>query len=469
MKNLKLILTLTILSTIFSCVNPEEYGTPDLSGECTNLQKTKNVTDITSVATNNFQKWTGDDVIEAYVTSSDEGGNFFKSISLISTDGITGFSVPADDYNLYTKYEPGRKVSILMKDRYYSRSQSSVVIGSLFNNETPSILTDDAVGRLTQDEYKRVIVRSCDKVDENTLVNNFTISQALNNNNLNKLIEFDNVQFLDGSVGKKFYDPSVNSIGGATNHTITDAAGSTIIVRISEFANFSGDVITANSGKIRGVLTKFGSTFQFMVRTKKDIQLNNPRLEIDFYPPVGGTSITYLGSFTENFESYTSGTVTTGQRIFPRYVNDPNQGGNYWYVEAFNSNKYLKMSAFSTNVNFQFPVNKVYFAMPVNFTAANSMSFRTQDRFNNGGVLKVYHTTNYVPLANMNTATLTDITSNFTIASGNTGSASQPFVNSGVYNFPAALTGNGFIIFEYTGGYTSNITTTMHLDDVVVN
>jgi len=49
------------------------------------------------------------DYIEAYVTSSDEGGNFYKSISMVSTDGSTGFSMPVDNYNLYTEFEPGKK------------------------------------------------------------------------------------------------------------------------------------------------------------------------------------------------------------------------------------------------------------------------------------------------------------------------------------------------------------------------
>jgi len=30
------------------------------------------------------------DYIEAYVTSSDEGGNFYKSISMMSLDGLKG-------------------------------------------------------------------------------------------------------------------------------------------------------------------------------------------------------------------------------------------------------------------------------------------------------------------------------------------------------------------------------------------
>lgn len=475
MKNIKFLLIPTLFATLVSCVNGDDYGTPDLSNECVTIDANITVSAITTSATGTATEYPDnaetDDFIEAYVTSSDEGGNFYKSISMVSTDGNIGFSMPVDSYNLYNKFEPGRKVTIKMDGRFYNVQHSSTVIGSSFNG---------GVGRISGVEYEDVILRSCEKVDEEELVNNFTIAQAKNNANINKLIEFDAVQFTDGSAGGKYFDsnyPNLNfsnptypsNIGGATNHQITDADGNKIIVRVSEFASFASSIVPMGRGKIRGVLTKFNNDFQFMIRTLNDVKLDQPR--IDANPPIGGTDIQFLGSYTETFESYTSGSVTTGQRDFPKYINDPAEGGNYWYCEAFSGNKYLKMSAFSNNSNFQFPVNRVYFIMPVNFTAANNMSFKSQDRFNVGGVLKVYYSTDYIPLGIVDDATLVNITSNFTIASGTTGSASQPFVNSGVYNFPAGLTGNGFIIFEYTGGYSFNpaLTTTMHIDDIVIN
>lgn len=461
MKNIKLFLSAITLTTLVSCVNGDDYGTPDLTGECTTKSVTLDPSDVTTVATTTVAQWATNDTIEAYVTSSDEGGNFYKSISMVSVDGSVGFSIPVDQYNLYNKFEPGRKVFVSMKDRYYQVDNSSTVIGDLYQN------TD--VGRIPAFNLDNVIFRGCDKINEDDIVNHLTIPQVKQNSNLNKLIEIDAVQFNDPSLGQNYYDEDVYTIGGGTNHEIIDINGNKLTVRVSEFANFAGDLIPEGNGKIRGVLTKFGSTWQFMIRTLNDVQMDQPR--IDFYPPIGGTNIQFLGSFTEDFESYTSGSVTTGQKIFPKYVNDAAEGGNYWYCEAFSGNKYLKMSAFSSNSNFQYAVNRVYFIMPVDFTAANSMSFKSQDRFNVGGVLKVYYSTDYAVLGNVDNATLVDITSNFTIASGTTGSASQPFVNSGVYNFPGGLTGNGFIIFEYTGGYSYNpvLTTTMHIDDVVVN
>ena len=84
MKNLKTIVFCAFLATLCSCTNPDSYRTPDFNGICNDLTVTKTVGDITSSSTATPKKYTEDDVIEAYVTSSDEGGNFYKSIYTLS-------------------------------------------------------------------------------------------------------------------------------------------------------------------------------------------------------------------------------------------------------------------------------------------------------------------------------------------------------------------------------------------------
>ncbi|MBK8601511.1 MAG: hypothetical protein IPN80_14010 [Flavobacterium sp.] len=218
---------------------------PDLSGDCVDLTPTKQVSDITSAATTAYAKYPDADIIEAYVTSSDEGGNFYKSISMVSTDGTIGFSMPIDDYNLYTKFEPGRKVYINMKDRYFVEEYNSTVIGSLYDNNTPTNLLDDEVGRIAIVDYKSIIKASCTKVNEEDLVNRISIETAKNDSYLNKLIEFKDVQFKSESFGKNYYDATLNDLGGATNHTIVDEFGKDIIVRISSYSNFAGRKVVA--------------------------------------------------------------------------------------------------------------------------------------------------------------------------------------------------------------------------------
>ncbi|WP_396142654.1 DUF5689 domain-containing protein [Flavobacterium sp.] len=457
MKNIKLIVTTVILATLSSCVNGDDYGVPDLSNECVTIAKTKEVSDITNIATATTVPYTTSetvvDYIEAYVTSSDEGGNFYKSISMMSLDGLKGFSMPVDNYNLYTEFEPGRKVTIkLDKNRYFNKQHGSTVIGSSYNG---------GVGRVSGVDYKNVILRSCTDVNENDIKKNLTIAAAKNDQYLNMLIEFDAVQFTDASLGKKYYDATLNSLGGATNHEISDQFGNKVILRVSEFATFASNAVPSLNGKIRGVMTKYNSDYQFMIRTLNDVNLTNNRLDIDLYPPIGGTAIVYDATLNEPFTSYT----TNNQQIFPKYINDAAVGSRYWQVKTFSGNKYIQMSSFGGTPE----ANRSLFIVPVNMTTANTLSFKTKDGFNNGPVLKVYYTTNYVPGTQITGATLVDITSSFTIASGTTTGYATNFTNSGTYNIPASLTGNGFFVFEYVGNGSGGATTTMQIDDIVIN
>jgi hypothetical protein len=457
MKKYKLIVTTIILATFSSCVNGDDYGVPNLSDECVTIAKTKEVSDITNIATATTVPYTTSetvvDYIEAYVTSSDEGGNFYKSISMMSLDGLKGFSMPVDNYNLYTEFEPGRKVTIkLDKDRYFNKQHGSTVIGSSFNN---------GVGRISGVEYKNVILRSCVDVDENTIVKNLSITQAKNDQYLNMLIEFDAVQFTDASIGKKYYDASLNSLGGATNHEITDQFGNKVIVRVSEYATFAANAVPSKNGKIRGVMTKYNSDYQFMIRTLNDVNLSGDRLAIDLYPPLVGTGLVYDATLNEPFTSYN----TTNQQVFPKYINDAAVGSRYWQIKTFGGNKYIQMSSFGGTPE----ANRTLFIVPVNMTTANTFSFESKAGFHNGNVLKVYYTTNYTPGAQISTATLTDITSRFTISPGLPSGYPTNFTPSGVYNIPAGITGNGFFVFEYLGNGSGGATTTMQIDNIVIN
>jgi len=425
MKNLKLVLTTALFATLVGCVNGDDYGTPDLSKDCVTIAKTKEVIDITGVSSATATQYTTSetlvDYIEAYVTSSDEGGNFYKSISMMSLDGLQGFSMPVDNYNLYTEFEPGRKVTIkLDKNRFYNKQHGSTVIGSSY---------EGGVGRISGVEYKDVILRSCENVNENDIVKNLTIADAKNDIYLNHLIEFDAVQFSNVSSGKKYYDPSVNSIGGATNHTITDVDGNTIIVRVSEYAVFASNTIPSLNGKIRGVLTKFNSDYQFMIRTINDVNLTEPRLN----PAI------------ENFESFATNTA-----VFPNYSNIKVQGTNDWFVGSFSGNKYLQARKGNST-----GATKIFFVMPFDFDTHTKVSFKSLYGYmslTSTPIMKVYYSTSFDP--SNPTAGLVEITSSFTF-SNHTGTGwASGFTNSGIHTF-TGMSGQGHIIFAYDVAATS--------------
>lgn len=467
MKNVFLrsfLLLINSLGILSSCVNSDDYATPVNTLTTYELTITTTVAAVNTAANNAavtakpIFEYTADDIIEAYVTSNDEGGTFYKSISFqtIPTNGSSpiGFSVPINATTLYGKgFTPGRKVFIKLKGLHIAKVFGSLQIGSLY---------EGTIGRISEFEWKNHLFPSAIKVAESQLVRTLTLGDAYTDANQNTLIELDLVQFADGSINRTYYD--IDSGGGATNHLLSSTTGGTQrIIRFSSFAPFTGKQIPSGSGKIRGVLSKYNTDFQFVIRYESDIKLVNPRADVN--PPIVGNNIQYLGSFIENFENYTSGSATTGQNNFPKYINDPVIGSKTWRTRTLSNNKYIEMSSFGNPAE----KNRTLFIVPVDLTTANTLSFQTRTGFYVGETLKVYYSTNYVPGGLISAATLVNITSNFAISTASSSTAS--FTNSGDYTIPATVIGKGYFIFEYSGSGISipTLTTNMQIDNITVN
>lgn len=466
-KNICLVIASAGLMT--SCVN-DTFDTPKFD-DCVSpgLTKTKEVAQIYAVAINpvlnattgipNTPTYTADDIIEAYVISSDEGGNFYKSMYFQPTDGSKGFNLSADIVNAYTqKFQPGKKVYLKLKGLAYGNPNGSYARGLVFG-APPTDKFD--VDRLSSLEVKKYLIPSCDAVSEDAIVHKITLAQAFSDTYLNTLIEIDNVQFTDEAAGgtydsnlKDTYDSSIFVTDGSKNLTI----------RTSRFANFAGSKVPLGKGKIRGVLTKYGSTYQIILRTERDVNMPNPR--VDYTPALVGTNSTiFPATVNETFESYTT---SPAQSNFPNYINDAAVGSKYWIAKTFSGNKYIEMTSFGSG-----GANNTYLFVPVDMTAASNFSFRSNMGYWNGAVLKVYYVlaANYTPGSTVDVTKMTNITSSFTIPTTPTSGYGASFTSSGVYAIPATVTGNGYFVFEYAGnaGAFPAVTTTLQLDNILVN
>ncbi len=466
MKILKPLAFALACATLGSCVNNDDYSTP--ANECIDpgLTANKTVAAVVAASTTAMQQYTGDDVIEAYVNSSDERGNVFKIVYLqtLPAEGTpVGFSVNIDKTTLFGEgFYPGKKVYIKLKGLSYAKTDGALELGADYQG---------SVGRIPESEYANYIVPSCSEVGEDQLVRSMTIAQAMNNANLNTLIELTGVQFEDAVVGRTYFEDNIpDTAGGATNRTITDADGSELVLRTSSYANFSGDVIPDKSGKIRGILTKFGSTFQFVARSREDIKLTEDRITDVVVPgqpsasAKGGTAITYTGSLTEPWTSYADGT-----QAFPAYVNDHSAGNRYWELATFQGNQYIQMTSFSGSGN-PGAVASAEIFIPVDFTAAGTFKFDKEIRYMAGQALKVYYVTaaNYTPGNTYDVSTFTDITSQFTgLTYPSNGQSQNTFTTAGTYTIPSTLTGNGFFVIQYNGSAT--VPTTIQIDNLVIN
>ncbi|MFW0737479.1 DUF5689 domain-containing protein [Flavobacterium sp. T12S277] len=259
---------------LYSCNN--EIEIPKL--ECTQPdlvvnQKVQKVKDISGLVPKQYGY---DDIIEAYVVSSDEGGNFFKTLFLqtIPTETIPaiGLNVPVDVSGTYIDFRVGSKVYLKLKNQFTDLYFGGLRIGSLFVSNSG----DPTIGRISKTDYKNVLNASCTLIDESKLVKTMAIEEALSEEWLNTLIELKDVQFTEEAIGRHYFEES-NNIGGATNWNLGDKSGNQIIFRTSAYANFAANLVPEGSGKVRGVLTKFGSDYQLIVRSEKDLEMKGKR------------------------------------------------------------------------------------------------------------------------------------------------------------------------------------------------
>ena len=260
------LLNIIFLLILVSCVQDEDFSVPPLECNDPNLSQTISAEDLYKNSSSSAKLYENDDVIIGYVVSSDEGGNIYKNISFVDSDG-NGFNMAVDKYDTYTFYEPGRKVYINLKNLYTQVDFGGLEIGELYNNTQ--------IGRIPELLIEDYIKRSCEVIDEESLVHKISLAD-ISDDYLFSLIEVDNVQFKDDEVGENFYSSS-NELGGATNRYIVDDKGYEIIVRTSSFADFANNPLPDGSGKIRGILTRFNDDYQLFIRSESDITMSGDR------------------------------------------------------------------------------------------------------------------------------------------------------------------------------------------------
>jgi hypothetical protein len=440
-----------IASLSVSCVD-DEYATPTFDCIETTLVKNKEVSDIPFSAT--VTRYAADDVIEAYVVSSDKEGNFFKSVSFQTLDGTKAFSVPMDIEATFATFDVGRKVLIKMQGLYTDISNDGMRIGGLFVTSSGNA----SVGRLSRAQVRASIFSSCTIKSEADLVQTVNLVDLQNDIYINKLIELSNVQFTTAALDKTYYDED-NDIGGATNHFLSDNLGSTIIFRTSSFAAFAGKAVQTGSGTVRGILTKFGDDYQFVARYESDIKLDLPRFDL------------LLPSFSETFE----GIGTTGNGAFVNLpgwtnvsMNNPLGSAERWEARIFSNNKYAQMSAFGTGES-NLDIRLITPAISLTSGAGNFLKFGMKTSFFNGVALTVWYSTDYSgagTVAAVNSATWTQLNTN--IPSITDSSFASSFY--GIFANLTPLAGQTvYISFRYQGSTTAPIqTTTYQVDNVQI-
>ena len=426
-------LTIALMSIFTGCtVSDKPFATGTSEIQTYELTTTKTVASLKAMATGTAVQYTSDDVIEAYVTSNDAAGNFYKSISFQNVPTASGtpigFSVSVNKAMTFADgFYPGRKVYIKLKGLYFG-----IVYGSL------KIGANSALDGIESFDYQKYLFPSATVLNESDLLRHLTLANARLDANQNTLIEVDNVQFADSSIGRTYFD--VDSGGYATNQTIEDPnTGAISICRISQYAPFSVGKIPSGKGSIRGVMTKYNTDYQYMVRYESDFKLTGAR-----------TTTLFNEGFNTNAGAWTSFSVV-GAEVWAYSATFGNPGGM------------MKMSGYATTNK----ANEDWLISPLqNFSTLTtaSLSFDNAYKFI-GNPIEVKISNNYSGTGSPLAAGVTWTTlTGAALSAGN-----YVYANSGALSlasFVGAGNSNIHIAFRYTS--TTTAASTWEIDNIKV-
>ena len=261
------------LCTVMSCVKDDDYELPDNKKvQPAFAGKVVSFSDVASRTTPSIKTYSADEAIEGYVISSDEGGNFYKKIYIQNEDKTQALSVALDKSGIYTEYPIGAKVQLRLKGLTTQLNNAITEVGyKIYKNEKSG---RESVGSMAEAIYKTHLYdMGGERKTLASLAKEVTSIETVKNDaHVGQLITLKGVHFPNEVVGKTMYDKS-KDLGGATNYKLTDANGKTIDFRTSSYAKFKDEKVPSGTLDVTGVLSKFNTSWQFMVSNYADIKV----------------------------------------------------------------------------------------------------------------------------------------------------------------------------------------------------
>lgn len=460
-QNLKLLLFLFFLGMIVtSCVQDDDYNMPEINVEEPNVDVNTNIVSILDTYRGFEPKIieTGDGsnkemYLEAYVISNDEAGNFYKSLVVqdASENPTAGVAISTNATNLYTKYEPGRKIYFRVDGLYIGLYRGLPTIG---------IQDGDEIGRMDVEDFESRVLRSQELYEMVPQV--VTILEAIGdygpkyyeNPMLNTLVQFEGVQFPDELAGAH-YGNLTNTY--SVNRIVEDCDKNIIDLRNSGFADFKNELLPEGNGTLTTVVSVYNNEYQLFIRDTEDVQMDGDRCNSGG----GGNGDARELPFTQNFEGQNAGPGMIVNIEGWTNVN-VNSGTGLWEVLEFDGNNYAQTSARNSNEN-PYEVWLVTPGLILPSGTNPTLTFETNDGYYTGAALTVKISTNFVD--DVTTATWTNL--NATISTGHTTGYGSSFTPSGNVDLSAYAGQVVYIAYRYLGA-SNGITTTYQIDNISV-
>ncbi|MDO6767077.1 MULTISPECIES: DUF5689 domain-containing protein [Cellulophaga] len=243
-------------------------------------------------------------IIEGYVISSDEAGNFYSVLHFQdkASDPTAGFQIEIDLRDTYLFYPIGTKISIKLKGLYLGQSNGIYSLGGVF-----SAFGNASVGRLPATVIDEHIFVMCD-AEEVLEPTKLSLSESIDAY-VNTLVSFDNTEFVLEEVGQPFAIETEE-----TTRSLIDCDDNQLELLNSGYSDFQAMQLPDGSGEVKGILHKENLNYYLIIRDLNDINFNNDRCE-------------------DVIDEFTS------DEIFISEIADPNNNADARFIELYNTSE----------------------------------------------------------------------------------------------------------------------------------
>lgn len=424
----------------FDIPSPKAIAVPQ--GEVISIASVKAGLDRVEQNTITFSK---EQFVDAYVISTDKGGNFFKKIVLQDKpkNPTSGIQVLVDERNLYQRYPLGSKIRISLKDLSVGLGNGVSQLGVLVENEIEAIpftLLDKHLFRTTEIATLKPL-----EINVNTL--------SFEKESL--YVTFNKMQFPQEFVNQTLAAEVTDRFDGL-RPVYNCETQAEIVLSTSTFSSFKNFTIPNTSGKITGVLSRdFADEFFVLkMNSATDLQfVETERCDPHFFDceQIGIMPTNVL--FKEDFE-----TITNENKLEPLGWENINITGDEkrWTDKKITNinNRVLSISAFNTKLR---PLEAWLITPEINTEEVTGLylEFRVRTRFNNGKTLKIWLTDAYSG---------DPLTTDWKLLEVDIPITSSNYVT--IQKNISCLSGKVRVAFQYKG-YDPSATSTYEIDDVV--
>jgi hypothetical protein len=199
-------------------------------------------------------------IVEGYVISSDEDGNFEERI--IIQDAVenptTGIQVLLESDAIYNSFNVGDKVFVKLNKLYMEKVDGVLTVG----------YGGSSVKEIDEEDFNSYIINSGETSE--IIPTEILITDVDNEQYKNTLVTVQNVQLVEAELGKAYAYFSGNTNGVRTLETCGESKKLGVFTNGN--ASFANEVFPEGRGSITGVL---GDQF-LEVRIQDDVQFNEP-------------------------------------------------------------------------------------------------------------------------------------------------------------------------------------------------